>query len=199
MRCTAKSKTSQLQCKRHSVPGLDKCRIHCGLSPTVAAEKGQKNLTVIRIGELLTEIHPDEEFDDPLTGLQVEIMRSAVAVDVLGRMVSELDELVAPSRKVVAKGHGEDAERTITAGDPKVHVLVELWNDERERHARFCKLAIDAGLEERFVKVQERQAAMLVAVISAALDDPELGLDTEQRQKARKVFGTHLRALPSAG
>lgn len=209
MRCTAKAKSHDGQCKRYAVPGLDKCRIHCGLSPDVAREKGQENITRVKIGVLLTALAPEEEYEDPLEGLQMEILRSAAAVEVLGQMVSDLDDLTVAQRRVVQKSEPQPTEsnpgataiteRTVTAGDAQVHVVVRMWNEERERHARFCKLAIDAGLSERMVRVQERHAAVFANLISAALDDPDLGLDDTQRTAARKVFGRHLRALPSAG
>lgn len=47
--------------------------------------------------------------------------------------------------------------------------LVELEAAERDRCARFAKLALDAGIDERRVRVAERQAEVLEQVLRRAL------------------------------
>jgi hypothetical protein len=71
------------------------------------------------------------------------------------------------------------------------------WNAERERHARFCKLAIDAGVAERMVWVEQRQAEMFAGVLEESLKDPGLSLTKEQGSQVRKAIARHLRALPT--
>jgi hypothetical protein len=80
-------------------------------------------------------------------------------------------------------GHRYDLTRD---GDPvavaeAIRGLVELEAQERDRCARFAKLALDAGIEERRVRVAERQAETLELVIRAALERAGLGVAERAR------------------
>lgn len=61
--------------------------------------------------------------------------------------------------------------------------LARLEAEERDRCARFAKLAIEAGVAERQVKVAERQAEMVGTLLAAALTDAGLG------DRAQEVLG----------
>lgn len=61
------------------------------------------------------------------------------------------------------------------------------YDKERELLDRACKLAIDAGVAERYVQLAELQGAALHRLLTRALD--EVGVSAEQRQ----AFGAALR------
>jgi hypothetical protein len=63
------------------------------------------------------------------------------------------------------------------------------WTD---RLGRLCKLAIDAGLEERRLQVEEQQAAMVAQVLSAALAEVGLG---ERSDEVLRVVARRLEAV----
>ena len=94
-------------------------------------------------------------------------------------MVSDLQALYGPNH----------------LGDGAPHVLVQMWNQERDRAARFAKLALDAGVVERQVRISEQQGAMLAKVIEATFFDLELS--EAQRARGRELAARHLRALPT--
>lgn len=71
--------------------------------------------------------------------------------------------------------------------------LAQLEAAERDRLAKFCKLAIDAGLEERRVRLAEEQGAVIVSVIEQVLAG--LGLSVEQRSRVPLVVPAALRAI----
>jgi hypothetical protein len=75
----------------------------------------------------------------------------------------------------------------------KPSVWVELYQEERRMLARVCKMALDAGVNERAVRVAEQQGELLAGVIKAILEDLEL--TKEQRQSAPGVVRRHLTAL----
>jgi hypothetical protein len=79
-----------------------------------------------------------------------------------------------------------------TVGD-YVRGIVVLEAAERDRCAKFCKLAIDAGLAERMVRVAERQAETVAAAVREALADS--GLSEDVRRMVTANVGRHLRAL----
>lgn len=61
------------------------------------------------------------------------------------------------------------------------------YDKERELLDRACKLAIDAGIAERYVQLAELQGATLYRLLNRALD--EVGVTPEQRRE----FGAALR------
>lgn len=61
------------------------------------------------------------------------------------------------------------------------------YDKERELLDRSCKLAIDAGIAERYVQLAELQGATLYRLLNRALD--EVGVTAELRQR----FGAALR------
>lgn len=75
--------------------------------------------------------------------------------------------------------------------------LVALEAQERDRCAKFAKLAIDAGIEERRVRLAEREVDMMEAVIRRALDG--LGLTAEQAARAPAVIAQAIRLTAIGG
>jgi hypothetical protein len=70
-----------------------------------------------------------------------------------------------------------------------VNVWVRLHQEWHDRLVRVAKTAIDAGVEERQVRLAEAQAQRLAAVIRAILTD--LGYDLEE-ENVRKVVRLRL-------
>jgi hypothetical protein len=68
-------------------------------------------------------------------------------------------------------------------GDARPHVLVEMYGEERDRLAKVCKLAIDAGIAQRHLDLVERMADPIVAVVMAALE----GLPPEERDRRQRL------------
>jgi hypothetical protein len=97
---------------------------------------------------------------------------------------------------------GEDG-----AGTPAVEVeqrigaaTMNVWVAYRaqalERLARFAKMAADAGVDERRVRVQERQLDALAAVVNAVLADLRAaGLSPELEAAAAESFRAHAAQL----
>jgi hypothetical protein len=144
---------------------------------------------------------------DPSEQLLEMVRESAGNVACLRDLVSQLGLEVSGLRYDVDSGHMIEITETdgiagktyhqsgIATGEAKPNVLVVMYDAERERLVRFSKAAIDCGLAERVVRVQEQTAEMVAKVMMALLDDPELGLTREQREVGRHVAGRHLRSL----
>lgn len=88
-----------------------------------------------------------------------------------GRLVGDHD----PDDIVSAIGEEENPRPSIAGRvDPKnwkaePHILVSMYNDEREKVVRWSKACRDAGVEEHRVKLAERQGEMLADVLRALL------------------------------
>lgn len=87
----------------------------------------------------------------------------------------------------------------VSTGEAKRHVLVQMYDEERDRLKEYAATVVKVGLAERQVQVAELQAALVARVVMALLDDPEFGLSREQRELGRRLAGRHLRQLGSGG
>lgn len=155
--------------------GTNVCKNHGGAAPQVRAAAARR-LRLRNIGALMDRVGHAAE-TDPLDALMTELHRASVMCEMYAVMANELplDEL----------------ER---GGNVLLHSLA----DERDRKTRYAKMAIDAGVAERVVRVQEAQAVMLAQILQSVFADEELGLLPDQRITARRIAAKHLRALPAA-
>lgn len=132
---------------------------------------------------------------DPGAAILDEIARSAGHVKWLeGKLVS-MDEA-----EIVIQEHLIDEERSGGPGGgyslrrretrPEVSPWWSLYERERKHFATVCAAAVRAGIEERKIRIAERQADMLEAAFIAAVT--ELGLDPHSA-RVRQVIGKQLR------
>jgi hypothetical protein len=80
---------------------------------------------------------------------------------------------------------------TTTQNEAKLHVWIRVRHDAMERSAKFSKMAIDAGIAERLVNLEERQAELLVSAVRGILTD--LGVADDPR--ALPIVRKHLAAI----
>jgi hypothetical protein len=105
----------------------------------------------------------------------------------------------------LAAGQVEYASRQLSltsdpeSADPE-HSSLSPWGrvqaEGMDRLARFSKMALDAGVAEKQVRIAERHGEELAKVIGAALS--ELNLTPEQRKLAPEVIRKHLTPLESS-
>lgn len=72
---------------------------------------------------------------------------------------------------------------------------IELYHKEREMLTKVAKAAVDAGVEERRVRLAEQQGAMMLQAFNAVFDG--LGLTVEQRRLLPKLVPPILRGITS--
>lgn len=102
---------------------------------------------------------------------------------------------VAALRDRIAAGGWEDLYTITEEGDQRVGFLLQRYDAERVHLDRACKLAIDAGIAERYVQLAELQGAVLYRVLAKALDAATLasGLSGEMLDKFKAAFAPALR------
>lgn len=184
------------------------CYFHGAEAPQVIAadERRQSEAEARAACEDFLGHHWVTEHDDPITGLLDEIARSGAAVAFYAARVRELARTPETAEQAVAR-HAEamandepvpdapDALMVMTMFGPVPSVWVKLWTDERVRHAKLCKLGVDAGLAERMAKVNEDVATLLAQAVMDSLSDPEVAMPPAMQSKVREVVGRHLRVL----
>jgi hypothetical protein len=139
--------------------------MHGGKSPLAlsAAERRKES----RMALLAVETFGLPREVDAHTALLEELYRTVGAVEWLGAVVADLErhDVVWGTTKI--KEGGDDRGTTEAAA---VNVWVQLWQAERKHLVAVSKACIDAGIEERRVRLAESQGAMLAGVMRAVLD-----------------------------
>lgn len=159
--CKARNRQGN-PCGNYAAIGQLVCHMHGARSPQAlrAAKRRLAHLETVeeveRLGGHRIEVSPDEA----LTAL---IAEAAGNVAMLRALLSHLRQGTGRygSEALISPDH---------LGDLAVHPLVDLYNAERDRLARYSKLAGDAGIAERRQAVHEEQATFIAGVLRATLD-----------------------------
>jgi hypothetical protein len=150
----AKNTKKGVRCHQIALDGLDACPLHAGESRAKAKARGQANLMKAAFAESI----PAAEFIDPGEAL-------LWTVTVSSRQVAWLRGLISDRLNVAGTRVDDDA----------LSVLVKIEQDERVALARAAKMALDAGIAERQIRMAERVAEQLVSVLRGVVT--ELGHD----------------------
>jgi hypothetical protein len=127
---------------------------------------------------------------DPVEGLLQEIARTAGHIVWLALQIGEIDQpaLIGGEQSFTLKT-GSEAGETTTVG-PAVHVLLGLYLTERKHFASVCARAAAANIDERQVRLAEKQGELVGQILSAILDG--LDLSDEQVEKVPGLIDEHL-------
>lgn len=216
--CTAHGTTTKLPCMSWPIPGGTVCRLHGGSLPQVraSAEWNLRNQDARRIAAAALSTYgedlPDQESIDPIGDLLILVWRSGRAERFWAERVAELEiPEVGDHTKILVVGEGDDAQPMEVLGDAtaiigpdrnaelRLHPYVIAWNQERERYAKLCKAAIDAGIDERMTNLAEEQGALVAQLISRIIDaietTPGVPLSPAAKKAALEVAGRELRAI----
>lgn len=173
------------RCKAWPVKGATVCVAHGGSAPQVRA-KAAVRAELMSWGLDAPDVDPGE------TLLKLVAQSAARAQ----RYADELEHLVTDSPSLRDALVAETWIPTETAGSYKageyIRGLAVLEAQERDRCANFAAKAIAAGLNERMVRLAERQGRLIADVLRAVFDDPELGLTAAQRAAVPDVARRHL-------
>jgi hypothetical protein len=108
--------------------------------------------------------------------------------------LNSVDEVVEHPLEVTEQIGGEGGGFTQTKmHTPQLNIWVRTRQLALERLAKFSKMALDAGVNERRVQIAEGMAQMLAPVLKAIFDD--LQLSAAQKKKAPGILRQHLLEL----
>lgn len=154
--------------------GYGACQYHGGNSPSL-----QKHAVKAEIRDMAQELDMD-----PHDALLWTVRMAAGMVKWLQERIAELEDPLEA---------GADERAAIEA---ILQIYRDSYGEERDRLARHAKLAIDAGIDERRIALEEEQGELIARAIRGILDD--LQLTPEQKRSAPAIARRHLMAL-SAG
>lgn len=135
-------------------PGVGRCKMHGGAAPTYKAEA-----MALAAGQAVEQYGLPREID-PHTALLEELYRTVGHVEWLRVQVASLetDDMYGP----VGGGQGG-----FPSSEP--HVFIGMYREERKHLAKVAKSCIDAGIEERQVRIAEQQGQLFAAALQAIL------------------------------
>lgn len=179
-------------CRKPRVPGGERCRIHGGKSPQAMAKAQRRVAEAAALKAVAT--YGLAVDTNPVDALLDEVRWTAGHVAWLRERVQEVeqDALVWGRTKVDDMRATEFAGvNTTEAAVP--NIWLDLYQRERKHLVDVCKAAIAANIDERRVRLAERQGELLVNVIQAILRD--LALTPEQNARVPEIVPRHLRAI----
>ena len=156
-------------------PGYGACSYHGGNSPSL-----NKHAVKAQVLDLAQELDMD-----PHDALLFTVRLAAGVVKWLRDKIGEL----------------EDPDDTITAVDKAANAaILQMYMDqygaERDRLAKAAKLAIDAGIDERRIAMEEDQGEAIAKAFQGVFAD--LNLTAEQKRSAPAIVRKHLTLLMTA-
>lgn len=167
--------------------GFGKCKYHGGNSAALK-QHAAREAAAFRMQAFGTPIDID-----PGTALLQEVRRSAGIVQWLGEVIAQFTtglDLEGGAREA------RDVVQALGGQGRAAAVWVDLYFRERKNLAQTAKLALDAGVAERQVQLQEEQGRLLAMVIQGVLGD--LNLTVDQRTAAPGIVRRHLLAIEAA-
>lgn len=205
-KCKAKT-TAGAPCRNYAITGATVCHAHGGRAPQTAkaaakrAEEERLARAATRAARKAGLLEPGAD-EDPLRVMLLELGRAGAMARLYGEAVAEL--LFGEGRMYVYPDDDEEDGRPaiLELGDrflarlavsDKAPVILSLYADERDRHARLGKLVVDAGLADRLVAAEEAVVAMLEEALDAAAAD--VGLDHAKQAQLRDRLGARLELI----
>jgi hypothetical protein len=180
------------QCGNPPMQGQLVCRMHGGASAQAKA-KARRLQAMQTIEADIASFGLDSQDVDPGETL---LRLLAQAVTRASFFAAEIEALVDEHGRTEAFV-GDTLVVNPQTGEPVkvgeyVRGMAQLESTERDRAAKFAKLALDAGIAERQVKLAERQGQIIERVLLAAFD--ALDLTAAQRAQAPTAIRRALEA-----
>lgn len=176
------AKSTGRQCGRNAHPGAQVCVKHGAAAPQVreAARRRRDTETALQwaSAELERQGTPDRTPLEHLGAVLEQDARAFALWDLACQtLTSEGSTLLGKNK------HGEEL----------IHPYVTERNQAAQRWARTSKYALDAGVSQRRVQIEQDKANLMASALRATL--AALGLSAEKQQQGLTILGERLRQL----
>lgn len=183
-------------CEKWPIKGADVCPSHGGSAPQVKAAAARRLIEQKALREVARMTARAGVGLDPIEHLLDSLHQAAQLADVWGLMVATLDEHAEAEAESEGFVRGEllysevedpenpDTLRVVShdrlvaltaKGEAKIHPFVVEHHAALERRAKFAKLCLDAGVDERRVQIEQDKAKLIAEAFIAFAK--EVGLD----------------------
>jgi hypothetical protein len=175
--------TIQAMCAQWAIKGTTVCRRH-GAANKATRASAKRNVAKVTALAKAEAIRQQRGFAKDLDPLQVLRFCLDEATNWTHIWLNEVQRISnGLEGQLIGWNH---------LGDQAIDIAYQCYTDALDRAARFSKLCLDAGIEERQTRVRESELELLDRAVSAMC--AELGIE---EQIARPIIGRHLRALPA--
>lgn len=187
-------------CRNYALTGLTVCLAHGGKTKASLAKsrritaKKEADLAIRRELKKLEKLGGRLDVD-PLDAMLEQVGEAAANVEVLRSYISGLNVEVDSDGAIAMPDETIYYDKGGTHVQARVHIMVTMYNEERDRLVRYSKMCIDAGVDERRVRVAELQAQRLGQAFAAALEDVRSLLTPEAVEGLKEALARRLRAL----
>lgn len=169
-------------------PGYGRCKHHGGntRSHVVRAAKLEAEAMAITVMGLPVDI-------DPMDALLQCVRISWGEVQYTSLMVAQLkqgEEIVEYREFERGENDFGPYRKKKRTTDTRLHAWITARQNALDRAAKFSKMALDAGVAERQVKIAEEIGGLIGRTLRGVLD--ELGLTDEQQERAPEIVQKHL-------
>ena len=202
--CTAKAKSTGVQCTRPAVLGGKVCYQHGGAAKQVRAAAARR-VAAERVRALgydpgAPNVDPAEALLELVSHKAREVAWLRATVDALAHPDAEGDPVLEPLVWGLVKhetGVGPLGPMDSQVRETRRTVYVQWLHDAEDQLARYATAALKAGVEERRVRIHEAQAGVFVSAIRRLLDG--LNLTHDQRALSGPLVATIFRELTPGG
>ncbi len=176
-KCSATSTTTGERCGNLASMGTTVCYKHGARAPQVR-KAAQRRIEEAKVVSKFLKDYPIHAIDDPIVALQSLTSEAQAFYLFVSQHVANID---------VDQWAGEEG---------KLSAYVALLERAQAQAQRFLSDWVRLGLEERLVRLSERQAEAIGRVIDGVLNS--LGMDEETLAKARGELPRQLRLVSRA-
>ncbi len=170
-------------CMGQVMAGQLVCRMHGGKEPNAirAAKQRVAYQGATSVASRIVAYDGDDP-ETPAEGLLREVRWSSQVAKALG----EVCEAMVADQQLTTYSAGQGQ---------RFDQLMQAWNDERMNHAKLCKMALDAGIQQQQLDIIETQASQIVSAMLGLLMNPKLGLSSDQIIEGRVIASEVLRSI----
>lgn len=154
-------------------PGAGPCKLHGGMSP-VGIKAAARTQLALLAGRNLPDVRPME-------AILMCVRIAAAEVQFFSQKIDELDPegvLERPDEQMVA---GKDPEVFWIKKQKELSIWIRSREKAMDRLVRYSKQALDAGIEERQVRLAERMGDLIADTLQGVIDELELTPEQEER------------------
>lgn len=192
--CVGRKKTGQ-PCKKAAIRGATVCAHHGGSAPQVR-RKAAIVATVQNYGLADANIDPNTTLLRLISATANLLYDVSADLETAYTAADDGIEWAGYSprvRALIGPTYASDGDGGRVETGEAIRGLITLHGQLQDRLARFCKLAIDAGLSERMVRIAEKQAEIMFEVLRGGLID--FGMDEGQIAEVLPHVARRLRAI----
>jgi len=166
-------------------PGYGACKWHGGASEAAALAAGRAMAQAMGAPLRIT---PFEGLMHCCYVTAGEVMYAEARVHAL-----HADDLIVAPESSVEKQEVEGWSTETRQHIKELHIWIRIRQECLERLARFCKMVLDARVDDRFAQVAQGMAGSLIPAFEGVLE--ELELTDEQRAKIPGAMRKHMLVL----